>query len=174
MKIIKALVAISFFIAIVIVYLIFGSATSFQEKKKYLLINSAADVKQQVLQQLKEKELINQVFLFEVIANNWQVWEKLKPGKFAINNGESLFSLARKLRNNRQEEVKLIVNKLRTPNDFKQIIAKNFSLDTSSIQAFIANNDSLAMYDVNKESLLSVVVPNTYQYYYSASMTQIF
>ncbi|MFY8005370.1 MAG: endolytic transglycosylase MltG [Chitinophagaceae bacterium] len=174
MRVLKTFIAICFFIALVIAYLIFGSATSFPEKKKYLLITSSADAKRQVLQQLKEKELINQVFLFELVANNWQVWEKLRPGKFVVNNGESIFSLARKLRNNRQEEVKLVINKLRTPNDFKQLLAKNFALDTSSIQAFIVNNDSLSTYDVNKETLFSVAVPNTYQFYYSASMTQIF
>jgi UPF0755 protein len=173
-KILAYLVVIIFIVAGVFAWLIFGSATAFNENKRYLLVHTGKSDEASVMAFVKENELLTHPALFQWIADKMGVWKRLRPGRFEIKKGENLLNITRTLRNNRQTAVNLVINKLRTKGDLASIIAKNFEADSTEVTSFINNPDSVARLDVNENTFMTIVIPNTYTLYWNTSPGKIF
>ncbi len=173
----KKILAFIFIIVVVCVsiaaYLVFGAATSFDEKTKSFVVEEGKTDKASVLKALDDNHIIYSTMAFGVLADQLNVWQRLKPGKFKLRNNDNLLTLARMLRNNRQAEVKLVINKLRTNEDFAKLIAKNFAVDSTSAMNFFSNADSLQPYGLNEKTLFTVILPNTYSFYYYTPLSKI-
>lgn len=154
------------------VWLVFGSATAFEGKSKYIFVREG-DVKEQVMQQLDTGKIVHFPGIFSVLASQSNVWQKLKPGRFEVKKGESIFNIVRTLRNNTQSPVRLTINKIRTKEDLAKLIGKNFYADSSSTIHFFENNDSLLELNVDSNTLFSLVIPNTYFFNWTTSVKNI-
>lgn len=173
-NVIISISVIACIIAAVALWLLFGSATSFKENKKYLYIHTGKADKASVMNAIEKDDLIKNPGVFKVLANQMDVWKRLKPGRYEIKKGESLINITRMLRNNRQSPVKLVINKLRTNEDVAGLIGKNFEADSTEVISFINNNDSLAKLDVDSNTFMSLIIPNTYTLYWNTSPGRIF
>ena len=154
-------------------WLLLSSATLFSEKGKYVYVYEGKDAKQQFLQQVKEQDLIARQTIFIVIANQFNFWQKLQPGRFEIRRGQSLLSIIRMLRNNHQSPVRLVINKLRTKEELAKMIGKNFIADSANAIAYLSNNDSLKAFLVDTSSLLTIIIPDTYQFNWNTPVSVI-
>jgi UPF0755 protein len=160
-------------IAVVVGWLIMGSATTFTDNKKVLFVYTGKANETAVMKFIEEKELLRSPQLFKILAGQMKVWERLKPGRYEIKKGESLLNIARMLRNNRQSPVNLVINKIRTTEDLAAIIGKNFESDSANVADFINNSDSLAKLDVNQATLMTLIIPNTYTLFWNTSPGRI-
>ncbi len=172
-KIISFIFILLVLIAVIAAYLTFGTATAFDEKFKSFVVEDGKTDKASVLQTLEQQHIIDNTLVFGLLADRLDVWNRLKPGKFQLKNGDNLFTLAKILRNNRQAEVKLIINKLRTKEDFARLIAKNFATDSITAINYFNNNDSLKQYGVTDKTLFTIVLPNTYSFYYFTPLGKV-
>lgn len=154
-------------------WFVFGSATSFSGKNKFLYLHEDQNNKDSVLAILKRDDIISNIRTFSFLADRMDMWSKLKPGKFEIKNGESALTIVRKLRNNNQSPVKLVINKLRFREDLAKLIGKQFAMDSATAASFLNSNDSLRKFGVDTSSFMSLVIPNTYTYTWTASMDRI-
>jgi UPF0755 protein len=143
-------------------------------KEQYFIIEQGKTDKENVLNTLKEKHIVKHTALFSVIASKMNVWNKIKPGKYKVKRGENLLSIARMLRNNRQAQINLVINKLRIKEDFAKLIGKNFSTDSASVMQFITSNDSLKNYQVDSNTVFTLLIPDTYTFYWSTPLRKIF
>lgn len=172
----KKLLYIAAFIFLLILigaWLLFGAATSFEEKSKYLFIRAGEPVQQQVESQVDTGDMVHFPAIFKMAASQAGVWNKLKPGRFEIKKGASIFSIVRMLRNNVQSPVKLVVNKLRTKENFAKLLAKNFSFDSATAIRFFTNNDSLLQFGVDTNTLFTLVIPDTYLFNWNTQPTNL-
>src|SRR5690242_986144 len=112
-RLVYILIALFLFIAAIAIRF-FVSNTPFPEKSRDLLIYTGKATKEDVLKSLDEGWLIRNPKSFNLLAGQMDVWKKLKPGKYRIDKGMSLFEIARMLRNGRQTPVNLVITKLRT------------------------------------------------------------
>ncbi|MDQ2753900.1 MAG: endolytic transglycosylase MltG [Bacteroidota bacterium] len=172
-KLILALVVTFVFAGIFIAWLTFGSATAFSSSQKYLYLYDNRPVKEQTQQQLSDSNYIHNVWWFNILANRFDVWQRLKGGRFEIKRGESMLAIIKTLRNNRQAPARLVINKLRTANDFAKLIGKNFSTDSVQALSYFTNNDSLKPLGVDTNTLLTLVIPDTYILYWNTSLPTI-
>ena len=172
-KVILSVVVIVMLAAIYIAWITFGSATHFSSNQKYLYLYDNRSVKEQTKQQLNDSSYISHVWWFNILANQFDVWERLKPGRFEIKQGESVLDVVRTLRNNRQSPVRLVINKLRTANDFAKLIGKNFSTDSIHALLYFTSNDSLQQLGVDSNTLMTLVIPDTYIIYWNTSLSKI-
>jgi UPF0755 protein len=101
------------------------------------------------------------------------VEDRIKPGKFLIDKKTSLLNLIRILRNNQQARVKFILNKVRTKADLAQLVASTFAIDSTQCMQYLTSNDSLAPFDTDTTQVLSLFIPNTYEFYWSTPMTKL-
>lgn len=162
-KIIGGLAALVFILLVVIYILFFTGATGFSEKSKYLYIKSGDATYESVLKTLVDSQLIQKTSSFDFIAKRLDVPARIKPGRFEIKKGMSVFSIARMLRNNNQSPVKLVIIKLRTKENLAAFLGRRFETDSASIHKFISNNDSLKEAGLDTNTFMTAIFPNTYE-----------
>ena len=173
-KVILSILIVAFVVAVIGAWLLLRNATSFNENKKYLFVHTGKTDKNSVMSSIENDDLLQYPGIFELLANQTDVWKRLKPGRYEIKKGESLLNISHMLRNSRQSPVNLVINKLRTNEDVAGIIAKNFEADSVEVMSFINNDDSLAKLDVNNYNLMTLIIPNTYTIFWNTSPGRIF
>jgi UPF0755 protein len=168
----KKLLAI--LLCIIVFYLgliVFVKSTHFNQDQVFF------EYKNEGLSQLADslvaKKIIYEKTSFLLIAKVLKVEDKIKAGKFLVKRKTSLLDLIRMLRNNRQATVKLVLNKVRTKGEFAKLIASAFEKDSTAVMAFLNSNDSLKGFDTDTTQLFTLLIPNTYEFYWSSSVAQI-
>lgn len=172
-KIIGFTIGIGIVLVAVFAWFVLGSNTSFSENKKYLFVYTGKTGEEDVMNYIKENKLLNNPGLFNFVANRLNVWKRLKPGRFEIKKGESILNIVRMLRNNNQSPVDLVIRKLRTNDDLVAILARNFEAGSSAVTDFVSNNDSLSSLGVNTYALTSIIIPDTYTFYWNTPTGKI-
>jgi UPF0755 protein len=172
-KIIFGIITIAIIIAAVFAWLILGPSTAFSEKSKYLYIATDKANSMAVMDSIEKNNLIANTGMFSFLANRMNLWERLKPGRYKIEKGQSLLTITRMLRNNQQSSVNLVINKIRTKQDLAKLIGKNFETDSTDVMDFITHTDSLAKLGVNENTFMTIVIPNTYTFFWTTSPSKI-
>jgi UPF0755 protein len=110
------------------------------------------------------------LFILSKVLPNWEV---VRPGKYQLKKGQTAWQIARMLKNGRVAEVKLVINKLRTKEDFAQLIGNQFSTDSTAVMQFITSNDSLQPFGVDTSTFYAMIIQDTYQFYWDTPFKQI-
>ncbi|HEX3025526.1 MAG TPA: endolytic transglycosylase MltG [Chitinophagaceae bacterium] len=173
-KIINLIILIIIVGGIFSAWIIFASGTAFEEKNKFFVIEEGSTDKTSVLKMLDEKNIIKSTALFSLVASQLHVWDKLKAGKYEVKKGESLLNIARMLRNNHQAQINLVINKLRLKEDLAKLVSKNFASDSVTVMKFLNSPDSLKQYHVTPENVFTIIIPDTYAFYWNVSLRKIF
>jgi UPF0755 protein len=128
---------------------------------------------QQVKDSLKKNKIINADFWFDKVAGYSRYSKNVKPGKYKISEDMSIVNLVKMLRSRRQSPVNLVITKLRTREELAKKIAENFETDSLSAIKFLNNNDSIVQFDVDTNSVMTIVIPNTYTYTWNTPIEKI-
>lgn len=151
-------------------YVIFVKTTRFKEPQLSFVYTKNSMSLNDLADSLVAKNIITDKFNFTTLAGIFEIESKTKSGKFLVKKGASLFKILRMLRNNQQPTVKFILNKVRTRGELSKLVATTFSSDSSECAIFFNSNDSLAAFGTDTTQLLTLFIPNTYEFYWSASI----
>ena len=151
---------------------ILGPATVAPDKK-YFFIKTGATYAE-VKADLAFLKIIPGEFWFNQVAKKLNYDKAVKAGRYEITNGMSIFSLVRMLRSGNQSPVKLVITKLRTKEDLAAKIANNFECDSLSVISFLNNPDSLRTYKLDTNTVMTAVIPNTYNILWNTPVSRIF
>lgn len=151
---------------------VFGPAIHNPEKKFLYIPTSStyADLKDS----LRKNKFVSGFYFFDKLANYSKLPKNIRPGKYKVEDGMSLYHLIRKLRSGRQEPVNLVITKIRTPEDLAKRIGRILEIDSAQAMQFLSNNDSLRAFDVDTNTVLTDVLPNTYTFFWTATMETVF
>lgn len=152
----------------------FMSNTNFSEKSKYFYIRTGHANYQEVYHSLKDSNFIRNPSAFNLIANRMEVWKKLRPGKYEIKKGMSLYEIAKMLRNGKQSPVNLTITKIRTREQLAGMIGRRFESDSAAMIRFMTSPDSLKAFGLDSNTVMTAVFPNTYTYLWNSSPSAIF
>ena len=146
-------------------YVVLVKSTHFSGEKTHF------EYKAQGLDQLADT-LVGQKIIFEktsflILAKVFKVEDKIKPGRYLVKRKTSLLGLIRMLRNNQQATVKFILNKVRTRGELAALVGKTFDLDSAYCASYFNSNDSLSPYQTDTTQLLTLFIPDTYEFYWS-------
>jgi UPF0755 protein len=141
--------------------------------KRFLFIRTNSSYAQ-VKDSLLKDGFIKGDFWFNKIADYVDYTKNIKPGKYRVSNGMSVYHLVKMLRSGNQVPVNLIITKLRTKEDLAKKISRSFETDSATVIHFLNNNDSLSKFDVDSNTVMTVVIPNTYTYTWTTSLGNIF
>ena len=171
-KIISFLIIIVIIIAVFLLWNVFGPSIKNPDKKfLYIPTNSTYT---QVKDSLKKDGFISSFFLFEKVANYADYPKNIKPGKYKVKDGMSIYSLVKALRGGKQEPVNLIITKLRTKEDLAKRISRSFEVDSLAVIRFLNNPEALSKYNVDTLTVMTDVIPNTYTYQWTTPVNEIF
>ena len=165
---------LSILLSVIVFYLFFIvliKSTHFKGEQVYIQYNNEG--LNQLADSLVAKKIIYEKTSFLLLAKVLKVEEKIKAGRFLVKKKTSLLDLIRMFRNNQQATVKLILNKVRTKGELAKLIAKAFDRDSAAVMTYLSSNDSLQAFDTDTTQLFTLLIPNTYEYYWSSSMAQI-
>jgi UPF0755 protein len=165
---------LSILISVIVFYIffiVFIKSTHFNDEQVYF------EYKHEGLSQLADSLVVKKIIFektsFLLFAKALKVEDKIKDGRFLVKKKTSVLDLIRMLRNNQQATVKLVLNKVRTKGELAKLIAKTFDKDSAAVMTFLSSNDSLQAFDTDTTQLFTLLIPNTYEYYWSSSMAQI-
>ena len=170
-KIISALLLIVIITAGFAAWQVFGPTVS-ASQSKYFYIKTGA-VYSGVKQSLIDEKMIGSTFFFDLVSKKLKYPAKVKAGRYLVKNGTSVLSLLRMLRSGNQTPVNLVINKLRLKEDLAQKIAANFECDSASVMKVLTDAETLRKYDVNSNTMMTTVIPNTYSIFWNTSAEKI-
>ena len=173
-KIIPGILAVIIFIACFIGYKLLKPAVH-NKQNTHFYIKSGDD-----LASVKE----NLVYQQYIGGSNFDLackllkFKKVKPGRYKLTDGMSLYKLVKMLRSGTQAEVRIVINKERTKELFagKFGIRKKYDVEFDSLQmiSYLNNNDSLKKYGVDSNTVMSIVMPYTYNTKWNTRPDKIF
>ena len=104
-----------------------------------------------------------------------QVAEYMKPGHYYVGHSNSSVYVARMLNNGWQSPVKLtLAGNLRIKDNIAAKIASQTMMDEAEVRAAFDNDTLLARFGFTPATVFSLLVPDTYDIYWTATMSEIF
>ena len=143
------------------------------KKEKYLYIHTGADYNR-VLTTLRDSGYIIDANSFDFIARQRDLPRHVRPGKYLVKQGMSNYDLVRMLRNGRQTPVKLVINKIRTREDFIHLLSANLEPDSAAFAQILCDNDFLSKFGVDSQTMMCAVIPATYELYWNTGAENAF
>ncbi len=173
-KIIFTLFGIILLVCLFFGFKLFGPGTDFKPETKYFYIPSNETGKSDVLRLLERDSIVKSVSTFTWLAENMHYWKQVKPGKYKIASGNSAFDIVRLLRNGKQSPVNLVITKLRTREDFASLAGRRLECDSLSVMRFLTSQDSLKKYELDTNTVMTAVFPDTYTFFWNTTPGKIF
>ncbi|MBL0358543.1 MAG: endolytic transglycosylase MltG [Chitinophagaceae bacterium] len=172
-KIIRICLIALMLIVCLLAWRIFGSNTSFEEDKKILYIKTGSSYSR-VENLLQLGGFVKNNRSFNRVARFHNYHKNVKPGRYVIEKGASIYSIIKLLQSGNQTPVSLVITKLRTRDDLIKKIASNFECESKIIKGFLNNNDSLSAYHLDTNTVMTAITPNSYSILWNASFHDIF
>lgn len=158
----------------VVAWIFMGPATAFDDKKEVVYIRTNGATKGAVMDSLRQNKIIKNENFFSLLADRMNYWQSIKPGKYEIEKGSSLLAIVRKLRNGQQTPVNLTITKIRTKEDLAKLVGRRMETDSAQMLAYINSNEFLKANNVDAEAAMTLVLPDTYTYFWNATPATIF
>lgn len=173
-RIILVITGIVLIAAGIIAWMFLGPATGFKGKVKYLYIPTKEASREKVLQLLREDSLVDNIRTFDWLASRMDYWQQVKPGKYKISSGNNVLHIIRLLKNGQQTPVNLVITKIRTKENLAAMVGRRFECDSASFMQFLLNSDTLSKYGLDTNTVMTVVLPDTYTYFWNTTPSRIF
>ncbi len=170
-RILRPLIGLLLLFGIFSAYILF-SPLSGSNEKKYFFVKTGSNFKD-VQNEIVNQEILSSTFYFDIICKLINYPGKINPGRFEITQSTTLFGLIRKLKSGQQKEVRLVINKLRTKEDLASKIGRQFEADSIEAIHFMYNNDSLKKYKIDTNTMMCLVIPNSYLFWWNGSFDKI-
>ena len=154
-----------------IAYKFFGPATATPSGEFFYIKTGStyADVKNELI----EKKFITSTTWFEY-AKKILRFNTIKPGRYKITKGMSLFKLVRMLRSGDQSKINLVITKIRTREDLAKKVGNLFEFDSLQMNNLLNNNEKLKEYGLDTNTVMAVVMPYTYSEVWNSTPESIF
>jgi len=172
-RIASIIVVVVLIVAALAAWRLLGSNTGFTENKKNFYIKTGSSFNT-VMNELVEENIIKNPGTFEWAAKQLDYNSRVKAGKYVIEKGASIITIVRMLRSGKQTPVNLVINKLRTREDLAKKVAASFECDSIAFINLITNMDTLRKLGLDTNTVMTIVIPNTYTFFWNTPPYRIF
>lgn len=165
-KLLKIILLLSLLLLAVAWYMFFTGTTSFSDSTKSFFIHTNQTDRASILHDLKANGIVKNTTAFDWLAKLSGFYKEAKPGRYKIEKGSSVYTILKKI-SGQQDEVKLVVGKMRSRAELSQKMARYFETDSAKTNQYLLNNDSLAALGVNEHNWMTLFIQNTYNFYWN-------
>ncbi|GDX51157.1 aminodeoxychorismate lyase [Bacteroidota bacterium] len=138
------------------------------EDKRFLYIPTGTTFSQLVSIIMENKFVLN-TETFRWVAEQMSLPEHIIPGRYEVRPGMSNFALVKLLRSGKQNPVKIVINKFRTPEEFALFISTKLEIDEKVFIELLNDEAILAKFGFTPSTVLCCFIPNTYEFYWNTS-----
>lgn len=156
-------------------YQAFFSANTLVDSEEAVLlkINRNADF-EQVRDSLVQRKIIKDLVTFSFVAKIMEYQEAVKPGLYNIEPKMTNRELVRLLRSGQQTPVNITFNNVRTDEDLAEKITRNLEIESTEFLQILQDSVYAAKFGFNKQTVLSLFIPNTYEVYWNVTAIDLF
>jgi UPF0755 protein len=122
-----------------------------------------------VINKLSEQQVIVNRASFERLAELKNYKTKVRPGRYRIRDKMNNNELVNMLRAGIQEPVQITFNNIRTKEQLASRVGKKLEADSVQILDMLNNKEFASKYGLNKQTILTLFIPNTYEMYWNTS-----
>lgn len=170
-KIVFSVLGVLILAAGFIAFKFFGSAVS-TSNGEFLYVKTGAgynDVKNELID---KKFLRSETWLN--LTSKILGYKTIKPGRYKVKKGMSVFNLVRMLRNGTQTPVNFVITKLRTRENLAAKAGNLFECDSLEMIRFLNHPDSLKSYGLDTNTVMAVAMPYTYTLNWNTTPGKLF
>jgi UPF0755 protein len=128
---------------------------------------------EKVQQILHEGNYVQDLISFSFLAKLMDYDEGVKSGRYTLKANMTNIQAIRYLRLGLQEPVKITFNNVRLVSDLSEKITKNLEIKPEQFEAALVDFAMTNKYGFNKDNILCMFIPNTYEIYYNSSPKQL-
>ncbi|MEL6124082.1 MAG: endolytic transglycosylase MltG [Bacteroidota bacterium] len=125
-----------------------------------------------VLRLLADRKVIENPTSFDAVAKLMKYPSLVKPGRYLISPGWSNKRLVSKLRSGQQDPVKVTISTARLMGDVAAAISTHLEADSAEVYHSLTSPKQLQSLQLNSETAIAQVIPNTYEFYWNTSGEQ--
>ena len=109
---------------------------------------------------------------FEWLARKKKYPDLIKPGHYIVRDGMSNDELVNMLRLGEQSPVMVIFNNIRLKSELASRVSKQIEADSATIMELLNDSVYLMEAGLDRETALTMIIPNTYEFYWNTSARQ--
>ncbi len=147
-------------------------STKYQNGKSYITISSEKDFLKFLSQIHKSYILINENS-FRRLAKMVNLDEKLIPGKYTVKVGMTNWDLLKMLLKGRQEPMDVVFKYAERKRDICRFFSTQLEVDSNNLLALLDDSVTLAKMGFDTNTIISVFIPNTYNFYWNTNGTAV-
>jgi UPF0755 protein len=110
---------------------------------------------------------------FKLVSRHVGYSKHIRTGRYAIEPGEGIFSVLRKLKNGHQEPVRLTIPESRTTDRLAGALARKLMMDSLSLSILLKDSTFCAKQGFDTASIVCMFVPDTYEVYWNTSIENL-
>ncbi|HVI48261.1 MAG TPA: endolytic transglycosylase MltG [Chitinophaga sp.] len=154
-------------------YRVFGPNTKAFGDSRYFYVRTGSTYAN-VLEGLEDQGIVRNRNSFNWVAQQLDYPSRVKAGRYKIARGMSNFEIVKMLRSGKQSPVTLVINKLRTKDDFIRKVSTSLEADSTALRALMQDQVYLRQFGLDTNMVMCAVVPNTYEFYWNTSAENVF
>ena len=139
----------------------------------HLYIYTGSDYSQ-VLDTIYKHKLVKNKKSFEWIAKKKKYDSKVRPGRYRVTDNMSNNAFVNMLRSGMQEPVNLVINIARTTDDLALRLSAQIEPSNRDLNALMNDESYLSQFGFNKQTVLGMFIPNTYQLWWNIGGVDLF
>jgi len=149
----------------------FKAGIKLNKDYEFIYIQSAYDFND-VLYELKDKNIITETEKFEWLAKQMKLDQNIHPGKYRILNGMTNRQIINLIKYNKEEKVKLTLNsQIHDLEEFFSYVDDKLELDEELIEDYFTDDEKLQRdFNLSAQSAFGAIFPNTYELSWAISL----
>lgn len=144
-----------------------------EKKTEFFYIRTGSTL-HDVVNSLYEKNYILNRNSFEWVAEKKKFKNNIHPGRYLIKSGMNNDELINLLRSGKQEPLRVTFNNIRLKHELASAISLFLEADSSAIMKLLEDENYCRNFGFNKENILCMFIPNTYEFFWNTSAEQFF
>lgn len=139
------------------------------EKDNRLLIVKEGATFKDIQKELHEGSYVQDLVSFSFLAKLTGYDDQIKPGRYVLRKNMTNLEALRVLRSGKQEPVRITFNNVRLIGDLAEKITRNLVMSPEEFEAALINFAMTNTEGFNKDNILAMFIPNTYEVYMNIS-----
>ncbi len=111
---------------------------------------------------------------FEWLAKRKHYPEKIRAGRYLLENGMRNNTLVNLLRSGKQEPLRITIQGLRSPEDLAGTFGRRLAVDSLQLITLFRDQTYLSRFGTTPPTLFTLFIPNTYEFFWNTSADQLF
>jgi UPF0755 protein len=123
----------------------------------------------QVLDSLDKHDVVRDKLSFRFLAKVMGVAEKVKPGRYVVGPESGNWELLRKMRNGKQDALRITINNFRLKEDIASKLAKQLPYDSTYLMKMLDSTAITSKYGYTPETIACLFIPDTYDVFWTST-----